>query len=142
MGRARQFIEPRHDGGMGNELVNTSSLAEKVRERIQATFVELIPEDAWKKMVESEIERFTTDTRNYNGDVPSPLRQMIQQQVRERMQVLVKQALDSPEFAPKWENNKHMAADAVRTIVVEKAPEIFGAIFSQGVQDILNNMKR
>ena len=34
------------------------SLGDKVRERIQASFVDLVPEDVWKGMVQKAIDDF------------------------------------------------------------------------------------
>ena len=48
-----------NDGTM-IEKFDPSRLMEGVKERIKSTFVSLIPEDAWAKMVEKEIYVFTT----------------------------------------------------------------------------------
>lgn len=42
------------------EKFDPSKLMDGVRDRIKATFVSLIPDDAWEKMVEKEIYTFTT----------------------------------------------------------------------------------
>ena len=47
---------------MGNQIekFDPSRLMDGVRDRIKATFVSLIPDDAWDKMVEKELYIFTT----------------------------------------------------------------------------------
>ena len=46
--------------GNGIEKFDPSKLMDGVKDRIKSTFVSLIPDDAWEKMVEREIYIFTT----------------------------------------------------------------------------------
>ena len=45
---------------MANEIekFDPSKLMDGVRDRIKATFVSLIPEDHWEKLVQAEIDKF------------------------------------------------------------------------------------
>lgn len=53
-----------NDGTM-IEKFDPSKLMEGVKDRIKSTFVSLIPDDAWEKMVEKEIYVFTTGRIEY-----------------------------------------------------------------------------
>ena len=53
-----------NDGTM-IEKFDPSKLMDGVKDRIKSTFVSLIPDDAWEKMVEKEIYVFTTGRIEY-----------------------------------------------------------------------------
>lgn len=48
------------------EKFDPSRLMEGVRDRIKATFISLIPDDQWEKMVQAAIDDFFTPKYHYN----------------------------------------------------------------------------
>ncbi len=75
------------------------SIGEKVSDRIRASFVDLIPEDAWKAMVQKEIVTFTEGVQEPygRGTKPSPLQSIIRAELESRFKAEVIKAMDAQE---------------------------------------------
>ena len=43
---------------MDNPLINPESITDKIKDRIKAAFLEVIPDDAWHTLIEQEINAF------------------------------------------------------------------------------------
>lgn len=86
-----------------NDIVkfDPTKLADQVRDRIRNTFADLIPEDAWKTMVEAEIHAYTRPERNtYSGqEMPSPFARAVREELEKALRERVKAMLNSPEWA-------------------------------------------
>lgn len=93
---------------MGEETAITpanvgDALRDKVAERIKNDFVDLIPEDVWKKMVGAHIDWFTKDRpQNRFGDngQESPLKAIIRSELTDRFRKAVQEELGKPEYCP------------------------------------------
>ena len=79
---------------MTNEISPMQSVQEKIKARIQADFVNLIPDEMWDQLVSSTIAEFRSD-RDHRGDrqVP-PIKKMIQTALHEQAQTAIREALD------------------------------------------------
>jgi hypothetical protein len=122
---------------MAKTGVDFSDVTTKLRERIQAAFVDLIPQDKWDEMLQKEVEKFMApaEIRDYHGRVthtPSPfskicqahLDAMIQQEVAKQFA-----AMNHAELAAKvsaWVEENHQA------VLVEFAK----ALVSKGVEEV------
>ena len=47
---------------MSTQIATLANVQDKVRERIQATFMDLIPPEMWEGMVSAELHRFQIET--------------------------------------------------------------------------------
>lgn len=142
---------------MANEIekFDPSKLMDGVKDRIKATFVSLIPDDAWEKMVEKEIYYFTEgrikiDRRYVDGEYRdievrepykqsgfvgmdktsgediSPLQQMIRDELREKFKQNLVDFLNSEEYSGYWTAyGQPQVSKAVKEILVKNAESVF-----------------
>ena len=87
------------------EKLDLSDAAGKIRERIQAAFVEIIPTAQWQAMIEAEIKKFVEPTRirQYvsHGDWvagPSELEKLVLVEAQKRALALVQKVLAENEW--------------------------------------------
>lgn len=122
---------------MGEEIekINTESLADKVKDRIRAAFVELIPEEQWKAMVSREIDGFVNDKRDRWGNIqhaalPKIINEALTAYARDR----VKKALESPH----WEGLASADEAKVNAAIEKLIQDNIGAV----VMTVLQNTFR
>lgn len=129
---------------MSTELAkfDTTSLKEKVAERIRGTFVDLVPPEAWKALVEQEIKLFMDKPYSFNGDKVPPIVQIIRDELTARFKAMVKEELDDPKYSDVWYAGEgSRASDAVRDIVAGLVPELVVATYSRVVSDTIATMR-
>lgn len=122
-----------------------ASLKDKVTERIRSQFVDLIPEDTWKGLVEQEIEWFTKKAeRQYNQrEWISPLQQEIREVLRALVDEAIKKALQDTEWLQKYgPDGSLLAGEAVIKLIKENAVEVVAQVFGSAVQGAVDNMRR
>lgn len=116
---------------MTNEIAPLQAVQDKIRDRIRADFVELMPDDLWGKMVESVVSTFTSPEKDSYGretGKPSPLAQLITKEIEALAQQSVQQELSRLD-ANYWGQWGHKAAnDAVMKMVTENMPDIMASI--------------
>ena len=132
---------------MGSDLskngADFADVATKLREKIQAAFVDLIPQEHWDEMLKREVEKFMSPGERrdpYNGRVteqlPSPfsaicqahLNEMIRQEVAKRFE-----AMDRTEMTARvaaWIEANHQAVldQFIRNLVSNGIQEITGRL--------------
>lgn len=79
-----------------------STLKDRVSDQIRSSFVELIPEDAWKQMVQREIDWFTKEEVRQTGyyqerTLPSPLVILIRSELERMFKERLASELAKPE---------------------------------------------
>lgn len=128
------------------EKFDPSKLMDGVKDRIKATFISLIPEDAWAKMVQDEIDRFfkpgETYSYNNNRDKFSPFQVLVQNELTNEMTKRLKEYLNSPEFQTTWDNyGQPVAQEAVKRMVVENAGAVLSSMYSGMAASMIQNFK-
>lgn len=150
------------------EKFDPARLMDGVKDRIKATFVSLIPDDAWEKMVEKELYVFTEGKievhhdyigRGENGEnkyadweerIPysqkgddiSPLQKMIRSMLEERFKKDLADYLASPEYQHLWSGyGKPEASKAVEEILVKNADDILHNILAGMMQAGFDRMR-
>jgi len=122
---------------MTTEIATMDSLKSKITDRIRNSFVELIPEEAWKTMVANEIDTLITT----KTDRSSALQNLIKDELLDRFRKIIKEELDSQQI---YMYGK--ASDFVKEVIKETAPtlieELFGRIVQDAVLTIQNNLVR
>ena len=158
---------------MANEIekFDPSKLMEGVKDRIKATFVSLIPDDQWEKMVEKELYVFTegrikidrkwvdggyrdvevrepykqqgfVGLENSKEDDISPLQQMIRTELREAFKKSLTDMLASPEYQGLWQQyGAPRASGAVREVLSKNAETAFINFMAGMMQMSLDNMR-
>lgn len=121
---------------------NPSDLMDSVREKIKATFVSLIPEDAWTAMIEKVKNDFFTSKTEYNRTIPSEFETLVKSLLGKEIEARMKEYFESPEWKETWDKNgKMVAAEAIRKIVVENSGEILMATMMQPMAYAIQNIK-
>ena len=113
------------------EVATMDDLKTKITDRVKSSFVELIPEEAWRAMVGKEIERFTTEYREHNTDKPSSLQALIREELTSRLKTQIKEELGKANYQ-KFEG---MAPEFIKEVIKEAAPALIESLFNRAVQD-------
>lgn len=123
-----------------NQIAALSSVQDKVRERIQATFVDLIPEELWAGMVQQQIKEVAE----------TMLPRIAREEAEKRLRTMIQSEFNKPEWREFWDNQSSLlgpgASAMVTDAVKQAAPEMVAALFArfaQGiVMDLRNNIQR
>lgn len=112
---------------MGTDI-SLSNVKQVVTDRIKAQFAELIPEDAWKAI----IDQATTDFLKV--DLPKMIKDELAAQLKER----VKSAL-----ASQWDGDtgKQIAGEVVATTIKEHGHLIVNAMIGSFVQQLADQLR-
>lgn len=102
-----------------------SSVKQLVTDRIKAQFAELIPEDAWKAVVEQATAEFL------RVDLPKLIKDELATTLRERVKA---------ELSDAWDPNtgSRVAGEVVATVIKEHSHVIVNAMVGNFVQEIVN----
>lgn len=84
---------------MTTELSPMATVQQKIQEKIKDEFMNLIPDEMFKEMVNTVVKDFTQPRTHdqygrSTGNNLSPMGQMIRKQIEERTQAMVKESLD------------------------------------------------
>lgn len=153
------------------EKFDPSKLMEGVKDRIKATFVSLIPDDQWEKMVEKELYVFTkgrikidrkwvdgsyqdievredykqqgfVNLENSKEDDISPLQQMIREQLRETFKKNLTEFLASEEYQGYWmQYGQPQVSKAVQEILTKNAETVFINFMAGMMQMAMDGMR-
>lgn len=111
------------------------TLRDKISDRIRSSFVELIPEEAWKAMVQKEINTFRT----------VGLPNLIKEELKERLSKVLKEELNKPEYQGYWDiGNGQKPSEAVIEITKQLTPDLitamWGSVIQRCVDELRNNL--
>lgn len=129
---------------MGSDLATIGDISEKIRERIQAEFVTLVPKEMWDRLVKKEVEWFLTNT-GYSKNEPSPLKTMVRRELEKMFIEQVRTQLN--EMQGSWgANGKMQAGAAVKNMVKEIAPELWelavSGVVQRAIEGFRNNLSQ
>lgn len=127
----------------GSKELTTVSLADKVKEKIKEMVVDLIPEEAWGKMVESEVNKFTGPRKvkdGYNNFkmIPSELEEMIHDELAARFMEVVKDEFTKPIYQSCYENGRTKIPEALCQVFKDNAGVFVEALFSNIMNEAMN----
>lgn len=118
-----------------------NTLRDKITDRIKNSFVELVPEEAWQKMVQGVIdEMLTPKSHGYNNEKrPSEMQQMIRDEITKRMKETIAKTLDQPEYQAVWDDRsgRQSAGPLVQEIIKQCAPDLVKVMFSDLVGSLV-----
>lgn len=114
------------------ELVLSTSLQEKVVEKIKNSFMEFIPDIAWNELVKKEVELF----------IEKELKNLIHAELAEYCKMKVKKEMDEPEFSQDWDRNgRQVVGVSIKQMLKELAPELVASLFDRLTTDIINQVR-
>lgn len=120
-----------------------STLMQGVRDRIKATFVSLIPDDQWDKMVENEMQSFfRSKTDQWNNRRDSEFKTVLDSELARRSREAVSKILDSEDFMVTYSGtNRTLVSDYIRKEIIANAPELFARTLEMTIVHAVENMK-
>ncbi len=137
-----------------------AKLKERISDVVKGTFLDLIPPEAFKTMVDTELKNFFEKpsiktkviTDNYNGrmrvdreEALTPFQEMVRNEIDDLVRAKLNKELGEDPFMSDWQNN-YSAGQMAKTITAELAPQMVTALFANMTQNILcdirNNMSR
>lgn len=133
------------------QKLTLENAAEQLKLKIRSAFVELLPEEQWKQMVEAELKRFTQPTREqrYNGgpfeEKPSGFEALCREAFTEYLKTEIKTLLQSPEWREKWgSSTRPQISDAIQTWLTAHSAELIQStvqtLAGQVAQQLITSM--
>ena len=114
---------------MNTEL---QSLNERIAEKVGKELVDLIPQEQWQKLVDSQIDKFMTDM--------AP--QIIQEELKKLLTTAVSSKLGEAQFQGKWNQySSQVTSEAIHTMIKEAAPEVFAAMLAPTMTGFLQDLR-
>ncbi len=116
---------------METEMVTMNTLKDKITDRIKDSFIDLVPEEAWRGMVEKEIANFIEPNKDhYNKTIPSPLQSLIHDELTRRFEVAIRAELDSHPLC----GIDGEASEFIKEVIKKVSPALVEGLFSEIVQ--------
>lgn len=115
-----------------------------IAERIKTQFIDLMPDDVFKKHVQTEIDDFFKAKKNqYNhqGPATSLFQKIIQAEIESRFKALIKSELDKPEFQGTWDGKRQVAGEAIEKMIARLVPDLVTATFTEVVERVVSNIR-
>lgn len=98
-----------------------ATVEERVRERIRASFLELIPEELFSNLVGIELHKFT------HHELPG----LVKKAAADHLQATLKAELEKPEWRERWTGGPGPeAGPALAEALRQAAPELVAAMFA------------
>ncbi len=121
---------------MADNALTSQSIQERVKEKIQASFVDLVPDEMWSKLVDDEWQRIKDKL------VPDVVKQAATDEIRNALMG----EFQKPEWQEQFAGFGPEPSEVVKKIIEESAPMLvsilFGSIVQQAVNHIRNNSIR
>lgn len=128
------------------EKFDPAQLMNGVRDRIKATFISLIPESEWEKLIQTEIDRFFTQKtiNGYRNSYEfSEFTQLCQNVINEETKTRIIAYLSGKEFGKTWDTRGQPVVSAtIKKLLIDNSGEIFASMIGSSFMMALDNFKR
>ena len=109
-----------------------AEINKRVREKIQQSIIELVPEEHWDRIIEREIKDFENNR--------------LKNLIREHLELAYKNVISTELHKPEWievfnTNGELMASEALKEILIQSAPQFFSVIIGSLVQGMTQNLR-
>ena len=123
-----------------------NTIMDGVKDKIKAEFINLIPEDAWKAMVKTEVDRYfkTAIDRNYSNhnQYYTPFATLVHNELQDHCKAKFKEFLGTPEFnSNEWKDGQQVMSEAVKKFIVENSGEVMANFFGNMMQSALMSIR-
>ena len=109
-----------------------STLSERIAEKVGKELVDLIPQDEWKKLIDSEMKKFM------RVNAPNVIREMIEKEFR----VAVAKELDTLTKKTEWNQlTQQSTNDALVELIKASGADILAGILSPVMQQVLSDFR-
>jgi len=131
---------------MDNKELQTVDVMKTVREKIQDSFVNLIPQDKWDDLIQKEINDFmdaSYDNQSYNDyHRVTKFKQLVRSELEKNAKDYIFTYITERYKEKGWDykSNKLMINKEIEKIIVENGDKIFAGVIQVFVQNAINNM--
>ena len=125
------------------EKFDPAKLMDGVRDRIKATFVSLIPDDQWERLVKKEIDDFFMERVNqssYHNHNYSYFGEMVRKELVLLTTEKVRKLVIEKYVSSGWDNDGPILSEALQEELEKAAPKMLKTIFAQLLRDTMNQM--
>jgi hypothetical protein len=121
-----------------------NAYVDKIREKIKASLIDVIPDDQWNTMLRAEITQFFESKRPaYHGGPaqPSEFHRVVMSVIEDETKTRVKELLNSPEWTSHWDGTKMQAADEIARLVRENSAAIMAKWLEAAITQVVDRMR-
>lgn len=129
---------------------NPNDIMQGVKDRIKATFVDMIPDEQWESMIKKECDDFLNGRPNNswgsnNGRYFPEFKKIVENELQEECKRRMKEYLSSKDFETTWvAYGEPVCCKAVEKIIIENSGSMlinmFGGIFSSMLDSFKHNL--
>jgi len=125
------------------EKFDPSTLMDGVKDRVKATFVALIPDEAWDQMVKKEIDDWMRiRERGYNSrEHISDFALVVQNEMKKRAIETVKKIIEEFEVYNWDDQGRKVVHENIQKMILEHADGILLGIVGSMIQQTVNELK-
>ena len=121
------------------------TVQDKVRDRIQTEFVNLIPQETWEKMVAAEIAAFTTKPKidqwgQRQRDQTTTLHDMIREALNKVAKDKIEKELAGDRWSGRFDGMDYVVGEAIKKIVVEQGDLIMKTMMAGMTQAVTESV--
>ena len=114
-----------------DQVATLQSVQDKVKERIEATFMELLPPELFQGMVSKALDDF----------IKYELPKLVQTVATEYFAAALKAEFSKPAWTEKWMGNGMVPGELVSAIVKAGTNDLVNALFGQIVQSCVSYLR-
>lgn len=120
---------------MTNEISPMQSVQDRIADKIKAEFVDLMPPEVWKQLVEAQLQAFQSKTTSYGHSQEAPIAKLIREAIEAEAKTALKTQLDLV-FTNTWvdANGKQVLGDAMKALIAEHFDTILASVQAGMVQ--------
>jgi hypothetical protein len=117
----------------GSAVVTMASVQERVKSRIQETFMDLLPPELFESLVKQALHDFT------KNDLPK----LVKAAAEDRLKKLLREEFEKPEWRDTWTGDSawkpsEMLGQVLRDAAPDMVAAMFGGVAVQMVQQLRN----
>lgn len=121
---------------------DSSTIMKSVRERIQETFVSLIPEEHWEALCKKEVDEFFREKENHEWyRTVSHFQKIIQEELSKLSAKKIQEFLADYD-SQIWAGDGMKCSEMLKELIIKSAPEIFASTFGNMFQTVVSRMKQ
>lgn len=126
---------------MSNEVVN---IADIIRQRLQADFMTLLPEESFKLMTDKAIAEFTQPKMRHLGSgrqiMMSDAEFLVYQELERSFVAKLKASVNSPEFNS-FVDGRLKVPDLVAELITQHGDKLVAALFGGLIAQVMQNFR-
>jgi len=125
---------------MEKEIIkyDASKVMEGVKDKIKATFVDLIPDDKWEEMIKTEIDKWLKFDNWNKSEFQNLVNKCLSEVIGEKLSALIKEKY----ISEIWDNGQIQPTEELKKIIIENSGKVLLGLLGSMVQQSLNNGNR